>query len=467
MAALRAILVLAALAAGTAPQPVRAEATAVADAETRRWLQQYVRIDTSNPPGNEHRAVGFLASILRSEGVPVTVLAPPDGRPTLLARLPATAPAGPAAGAAPGDGALVLLHHTDVVPPGDGWSVDPFAGGIADGVLWGRGAIDAKSLGVAHLAAFLELHRRGTPLSRDLVFLAVPDEEAGGERGAGWLLEHRAELLGPVAAVLNEGGANRALGDRLHWWGIEVAQKRPLWLEVRATGREGHGSTLDLHTAPHRLIRALDRLLERPLDFRLTPEVESYFRAVRPYDRPAISRVLSQLPELLSREGGWRRLPPGIPNYLLDSVQVNVLEAGERINSKPPTATALVDVRLLPDADADAFLGEVGELLAPEATVHVLLRAPRAPPSPTDTAIFRRLEEVLGEEAPVVPAFIPGVTDSRWFRERGIPAYGFSPFVLEGTAMRGIHGADERIDLDAFRRGVERTKRVVEACVGR
>ena len=197
--------------------------------EAALWLRDYLRIDTTNPPGGERQSAAFLASILHRAGIPTRTFFTPEGRASLYARLPATV-AGQGSATS-----LVLLHHMDVVAPGPGWTVDPFGGTVAEGRLWGRGAVDAKSLGIAHLAALIDLQRSRTPRHRDVVFLAVADEESGGAQGTGWLLDHHPELFEDVAAVLNEGGANLVLRGNLQWWGIEVAQKRPLWLEVTAT----------------------------------------------------------------------------------------------------------------------------------------------------------------------------------------------------------------------------------------
>lgn len=441
-----------------APARAPGEANGETPGEATGWLRQYLRLDTSNPPGHEHRSAGFLASILHREGIPTRLVVSPEGRPSLLARLTAEGSQ---------EGALVLLHHMDVVPPGPGWTFEPFAGGIRDGLVRGRGAVDDKSLGIAQLAAFVRLARSRIPLRRDVVLLAVADEETGGGEGTAWLLDHQREALGPVDLVLGEGGANRVAGGRLRWWGVEVAQKRPLWLQVRAEGRRGHGSTVNLHTAPHRLVRALTGIVDLPIELRLSSAVRDYFLAVAPLESPALRAVLGNLDEILAGPAPERSLPPGLPNLLMDSVQVNVLAAGERVNVIPGYAEALVDVRLLPDTDQAAFLGRLVERLGADVEVEVMLAAPPSAPSPTDTPEWRRLVAALGAEGPVVPAFIPGVTDSRYFRELGIPAYGFSPFVLGGAEMDGIHGPDETIPADLFEDGVERMGRVVEALAAR
>jgi acetylornithine deacetylase/succinyl-diaminopimelate desuccinylase-like protein len=224
--------------------------------EAAGWLQQYLRIDTSNPPGNEGRAAAFLAGLLQRAGVASRVVANPEGRANLIARLSSPKSGGRA---------ILLLHHMDVVPPGPGWTVPPFAGLIKGGLLWGRGAVDDKSLGIAQLAAMIDLQRRRVPLERDIIFLAVADEENGGLNGTGWLVAHHPELFQGVEAVIGEGGRSQTgAGGKLLWWGIEVAQKRPLWLEVSTSGRGGHGAGLNPESANHQLIQCLARLLGEP-----------------------------------------------------------------------------------------------------------------------------------------------------------------------------------------------------------
>ncbi|HUF78838.1 MAG TPA: M20/M25/M40 family metallo-hydrolase [Thermoanaerobaculia bacterium] len=426
--------------------------------EAARWLQGYLRIDTSNPPGEERRAAAYLARILHREGIATRLLVSPEGRASLYARLE---------GERPGAGALVLLHHLDVVPPGPGWSVDPFGGEVRGGELFGRGALDIKSLGIAHLSAFLELKRRGVPLSRDVVYLAVADEETGGTQGLGWILERHGELLGEVAAVLGEGGVNRTISGRQLWAGIEVAQKRPLWLRVTASGRRGHGSGIHLGSANHQLIEGLARALDQPLRWKVSAAARLYLGALAPLHNEKYRRIFTHLDEVIREDGPTEDLMPGIANLFLDSFQVTVLQGGETINVIAGSATAEIDVRLLPETDADAYLARVKESLGDRLEVEVLLASPPVPPSPIDHPIYRAAGGVLERIAPVVPAFIPGLTDSRYFRERGVPAYGLSPFFLEPEAFLGIHGPDEAIPLSELDLGVERMTRIVEACVKR
>lgn len=421
--------------------------------EAAGWLRGYLRYDTSNPPGGEAAAAAYLAGILHRNGIATQTLVAPDGRTSLYARLE---------GSEQGEG-LLLHHHIDVVPPGAGWTVPPFDGLVQGGALWGRGAIDVKSLGVAHLAAMIALRREGVRPVRDVAFLAVADEESGGGSGTAWIWQHRPELFDGIGAVYGEGGTNRAPRGEVSWWGVETAQKRPFWLRVTAAGRPGHASGINPHSAMHQLVRALDRVLALPPRWRVTPAARTFFAGLAPFEAPGQRARFLDLDSWVGPDGPRSTMLPGLPNYFLDTVQVTVIEGGERINVVPARVSALLDVRLLPDTDADAFLARLREALGGGIGVEVLLSSPPSPPSPTGHPGYRSVAGVLEAEARVVPAFIPGFTDSRYFRERGIPTYGVSPFALEGEVLSGIHGADERIPLHEFEAGIERMRRIVAA----
>ncbi len=449
--ALCSILLVSSLPAGAAePEP-----------ETLRWLREYLQIDTTNPPGNEREAVDFLAGILSSEGIESRVLTSPTGRSSLYARLEAPGGGGGDGNAA---GAIVLMHHADVVPADGDWRVEPFSGRRLGGKVWGRGALDVKGLGIAHLAAVLDLARAGGPRHHDVIYLAVADEETGGSEGARWLLDAHPELFEGVSGVLNEGGSNRVLGDRLIWWGVEVTQKRPLWLKVAAEGRGGHASGLHPQSATHRLVAGLARLIARPPQFRVGEAARMYLgtlakleggRAEEIYRRIEAGEDIPSLP-----------MAPGLPIYFLDTVQVTELANGRGSNVVSAVATASVDIRLLPDTDGDAFLTEVRQLLGDDIEVQVVLDAPEAPASPRDHPLYRALEEILAVRAPVVPTFIPGTTDSRFFRQRDVAAYGFSPFGINAQDLKGVHADDESVPVDAFLRGVETMRRILRLHVG-
>ncbi len=426
--------------------------------EAAGWLRDYLRIDTSNPPGNERQAAAYLSYLLLREGIPVELYFSPGGRASLYARLDAEQPAG---------GALVLTHHMDVVPAGAGWTQPAFEGKVADGRLWGRGALDTKGLGMAHLAAFVELKRRRLPLARDVIFLAVPDEELGGGEGMAWLVESHPELFTGVEAVLNEGGSGRLRPDgRLLWWEVEVTQKRPLWLAVRTFGRPGHGSAYNPDSAAHQLVQALGRVIAMPHPYRVTEPVRAYFRAIAPlHQSPRYREMFGDIDAAIGPQGPKGAMLPGLHRLFFDTVQVTVLEASDSINVIAAEASAKLDARLLPDTDTKAFLAELESALGKSAEVEVLLTAPPAPSSPTGTAAWRAIERGFGAGAAVVPSVSSGFTDSRHFRSRGIAAYGVFPFALDADDAAGIHAADERIPLAELDRGVERMRRIVEGLV--
>ena len=232
-------------------------------------LETYVEIDTTNPPGNETRGVEFFAAIFDEIGIPYETAESAPGRGNIWARLEG--------GDEPG---VVLLHHIDVVPADPRyWITDPLSGEILDGNIYGRGALDTKSLGIIQLAAFLDLHRSGVELSRDVVFMATADEEAGGLFGVGWLIEQRPELFSNIGYALNEGGGG-SLTDGRTQFSIEITQKVPYWLRLTTRGEPGHGSRPPASTAVTELVAALDRLREHDFPFRVIPAVDAYFRGM-------------------------------------------------------------------------------------------------------------------------------------------------------------------------------------------
>ncbi|MDH5760391.1 MAG: M20/M25/M40 family metallo-hydrolase, partial [Gemmatimonadota bacterium] len=200
--------------------------------EAVQWLQDYIRVNTMNPPGNETAGAEFLAGIFEAEGIEYEIAESAPGRGNVWARLEGG-----------DDPALILLHHMDVVPADPRyWTTDPLGGEIKDdGFIYGRGTMDTKTGGVLHLAAFIALHRSGTPLNRDVIFMATADEEAGGFYGAGWLVENRPEIFEGVGYLLNEGGGGTEVDGKVNF-GVEVTQKVPYWLHLKTVGEPGHGS---------------------------------------------------------------------------------------------------------------------------------------------------------------------------------------------------------------------------------
>ena len=228
----------------------------------------------------------------------------------------------------------------------------------------------------------------------------------------------------------------------------------------------GHGAGLNPESANHQLIQGLARLLGEPARWRVTPPVRDYSHAIAPLQNPRWKRVFANIDTVIAEGGPKEFLMPGMANLFLDTIQVTVLRGGERINVVPERAAALLDIRLLPDTDSAAFLAEVERRLGKELAVKVLVTAPPSPASPVSGRLYAAMVKVLSPDGPVVPTFIAGFTDSRFFRERGIPAYGLSPFKLSPDDSKGIHSTDERIPLAEIDRGVDRMRRILAAYAG-
>ncbi len=414
--------------------------------EASRRLQQYLRIDTTNPPGNESEAVAFFADIFEREGIPYETVEPAPGRGSIQARLEG--------GPEPG---VILLHHIDVVPADRRfWTHDPLSGAWEDGYLNGRGALDTKGLGIMHLEAFLALARSGAPLRRDVIFLATADEEAGGRLGAGWIVRNRPDLLAGVGLLLNEGGSGRILGNRAVF-SVEVTQKVPMWLRLNAVGPAGHGSSPSTRSAVTDLIEALERLRQDPFAPRIVPAVGEYFR-----DLAALEAAAADLadPEGLiadpARLARLQRTSPVLHALTRNTCAVTRLQASSKINVVAPAATAELDCRLLPDQGPRAFIHELRQRLdQPSISIEVLMSFTSAVSS-TDTELFRAIEAVTARRYPgstVLPAVTAGFTDSHFFRDLGIVAYGFSPAVIPGRDQGGVHGNNERISVQNVERG--------------
>jgi acetylornithine deacetylase/succinyl-diaminopimelate desuccinylase-like protein len=446
------------------PHIARADADrhSLAD-ETAELLAELIRIDTSNPPGGETPAAEALARKLAADGIPAEVIESAPGRGNLYARLPG------AGGARP----VVLLAHLDVVPADpQGWRVPPFAGVRQDGHVWGRGALDAKGVAVTETMAFLALKRSGRPLARDVILLATADEETGGRAGAGWIVEHRPDLLGDAEFLLNEGdhihlrpgppGRTRLVVQ------VAVGEKTPCWVRLVARGDTGHGSTPPPETAVTRLLAALERLARYRTPIRVVPAVEAYFAALAPLEPEPLRSRLARLgpalddPAFAAEFTGNRRQNALVRN----TITPTVLAAGVKTNVIPAEATAELDCRLLPGERPEAFLALLREVIADDTIrLEPLLSFPGTasdPGSPLMAAVRRMADDLL-EGAPVVTSVIPGFTDSHYFRSRGIASYGFVPFVLSEKDERTVHGLDERVSVENLRDGVERLVALLRA----
>jgi acetylornithine deacetylase/succinyl-diaminopimelate desuccinylase-like protein len=427
--------------------------------EAVRHAREYLHINTTNPPGNEVETMRWFARIFQREGIPFDTAVSAPGRGNIWARLKG--------GNQP---ALVLLHHMDVVPADPKyWSVDPFATTTKDSVIFARGALDTKTLGIVELEAFLALHRSKTPLDRDVIFMATADEEAGGNFGAGWVVKNHPEAFKGAGILLNEGGEGELGANGQISFGIEVTQKTPFWIKLTSVGKPGHGSTPPPASAVNRLIRALDRLQNYEFAPRVVPAVKSYFAAVapsapdkwKPYmNDPA--RIIADRNTLMEFQIEQQE----IAGLLRNTCSITMLSASNKVNVIPPEASAQIDCRLLPDQDRDAFLREfTAAINDPSITVEPII-AFSAAVSSTDNPLYHAIVDVVHNSYPsasIAPAVSTGFTDSHWFRDLGIASYGFAPFVIPEAEASGVHGNDERISVENIRKGTAMMVELVKA----
>jgi acetylornithine deacetylase/succinyl-diaminopimelate desuccinylase-like protein len=339
------------------------------------------------------------------------------------------------------------------------WTHPPFSGAIADGYVWGRGTLDTKGLGVMYLLALEKLIREGSRFRRPVVFLAVCDEETGGSQGMGWLVEHHLEELNP-AWVWDEGGGGfkGLMGERL-MFGIAVAEKQIQHLRLVATGQTGHGSMPHGDNANERLMGALRRIL-RPRPMRVNRVTRALFEAIADSQRLPTSVLLRHLdkPLVLKLVGPRLTADKRLNAMLRDTISLTMLEAGYKINVIPGRAEAGIDCRLLPDTDAAEFHRWLESTIADEKVTieEVEASAPTAT-SPIRSPFLDAVQQAIDTHVPnavVFPLQVPGGTDSRYFRAHGVPAYGFSPIVLEPGELDRVHGTDERISIENLELGV-------------
>ena len=416
-----------------------------------QWMQEYLRIDTTNPPGNEMRTATFLKKILDQEGIENRVFDYAPGRANLWARLPHTT--------AQAQRPIILLNHMDVVTSdASHWKVPPFSGSIVDGSIYGRGAQDMKNEGLAQLVVLVMLKREKAPLNRDVIFLAVSDEEAAGT-GTDWMIAHQRELLGNAEFLINEGGENLLETGKVRYISVDVGEKTTFWLHVVAHGRPGHGSRPIADSAPNRLVQALNRIMNYRTPLKVLPVVEEFLRDMAPHEPPARARQFRNIRQAIQdRKFQEEVRKDDSLNYLLrNTISLTMLGGSEQTNVIPPEAWANLDVRMLPGENPKEFLESIRRVVAdPQVTVEPLNPEFRvANSSPTNTALFdviRHVSKAYFPDAPVVPRLTSGYTENQRYRPLGIHSYGYSPYTATSEEGSTEHGNDERVRVEEVRR---------------
>jgi acetylornithine deacetylase/succinyl-diaminopimelate desuccinylase-like protein len=425
-------------------------------AATVEVLRDLLRHDTTNPPGDEAACASYVAEHLRASGLEPQVLESAPGRANVVARLRGTDPDAPP---------LLLNAHLDVVAAeADRWTHPPFAGEVADGFIWGRGAVDMKNMAAMSLGVLRILASTGVPLRRDVIFAGVADEEAGCEHGSAWLVDHHPDLVRAGYALGEVGGFTLHVSGQ-PIYPVQVAEKGVCWIRARAHGATGHGSMPREDNAVVRLAHFLDRVGRTKLKVRRSAAVDRFVNELAATQGRLPQAVLrGMLDARLSGLLTGRVLPDRSVARMFEAILRNtatptVLRAGSKINVIPSAAEAELDGRIAVGSTADALMAELRELAGPGIDLEVLKsRSPHE--APMDTELFETIREVVGEHHPgavAVPSVIPGFTDAHYWSKLGAVCYGFSPVRLEPhhpPFADLFHGDDERIPVGGFTAGL-------------
>jgi acetylornithine deacetylase/succinyl-diaminopimelate desuccinylase-like protein len=434
-----------------APDPLEQDAVAK--------LQALIQVNTTNPPGNEAAAARLMASWLKAEGIPYRLYESAPGRLNLVARLAGAGRQRP----------LMLLSHLDVVTADPShWKYPPFSGALAEGAIWGRGAIDTKSLGVMEYMAFAKLHREHRALDRDVILAATADEEAGGDYGARWMIQHHPEEVA-CSELLNEGAAGVTTAGA-PVMGIQTTERGVLWVRVTAHGTPGHGSMHRPDGATRKLVRALARLEEARPQLELIPEVRSMLEALAEVETSPKAwalRALSQ-PWLLPAIGPRAiATEPALATLISSTWNTTVLAAGSKVNVMPGEAAAEIDIRVLPGHTHEELFAWLKRTLADDSLTYEVLEGRDPTSTQARGPLYQALKAAVEQEYPgikAIPVLTPGGgTDSAAFRALGVAAYGCLPIVAPQAQLAGMHGDNERLTVEQLVRGTRVVTAAVEA----
>jgi acetylornithine deacetylase/succinyl-diaminopimelate desuccinylase-like protein len=402
-------------------------------------LQQYVRIDTSNPPGNELPGARFLASILEKNGIHPEIIESAPGRASVYARI---------RGSQRGEG-LLLLNHIDVVPaPAKGWTRPPFAAAVFQNQLYGRGTLDMKGIAICELLAFVDIARTGRTPLHDLVFLATADEEAGGGKGMAWLLDHRLDIFEGIRYAINEGGITETTQERISYFGIEIGTKMTVAVRLRARDRATM-QALRIALEPFITLDDPDRVL---------PEVREFLHGLAPL-RVQQGEYLDDINRTIASGKFWL-LPDGYRELTQNVLFPAAVETDAR------GATMRVSLFNLPDENPQNRLDWLRDFAAHRgATIEdVIEKSGPSPISPMRGPMFSLIAREAQAQYPGTRAgseiLVSFYNDSRFLRVRSIAAYGLMPFATDWYQTQGIHGIDERLRVDWFNGGVALLRRI-------
>ena len=447
---------------GIPPNPLPAQTnpgpladTAALSREALVWLAQLIQINTTNPPGNEAAAAKYVAGILEKEGIAPEILEVAPGRGAVVARLRSSAISDPSR-------ALLLVAHLDVVgAERSRWSVDPFGAVMKDGYIYGRGALDDKSMLAANLATFVALKRASARLNRDVIFLATDDEEAGGEASIKTLIAKNWDKFA-AGYALNEGGEVIAKNGKVQYVAVQASEKVAVNVAVIAKGPAGHASIPSKDNAVVHLAAAVAKIGAYQAPVRFTTVGRRYFEGLATVSDDEIAKWMRSLETADRGEHAQRVLSETNPEWgsmMRDTIAPTMLSGGVRPNVIPGEARAMLNIRLLPGDTIDVLVGALNKLVNdPQIRLEVQPNAGlAAPTSSLESDFYGVITKVASQEfggAPVLPYQSPWATDSSQLRLHNVQAYGLWPFPVTDEDLKRMHGDDERLSVASFNKGI-------------
>jgi acetylornithine deacetylase/succinyl-diaminopimelate desuccinylase-like protein len=450
------------------PQPTPASPVSAAPApatiarEARGWLADLIKINTSNPPGNEQLAAMYVSGLLQKEGIKAEILDLGPGRSAVVARLRSSVVPDPSK-------ALLLVAHLDVVPVEKArWTVDPFSGVVKDGYMYGRGAIDDKGMLAANLAVFIHLKRTNAHLNRDVIFLATADEEGGGDASIRMLIAKYWDKFAAGFAI-NEGGNVFMKNGKVQYIGVQASEKVAVNVAVIARGTSGHASQPTKDNPVIHLSAAVAKIGTYTAPVHFTAIVRRYFEGIAPLEDDEIGKWIRSMDTPDRGEHAQRVVSDASPlwnSMLRDTIAPTMLSAGVANNVVPAEARANLNVRLLPGDSISTLMNDLNKLVNdPAVRLEVQPNAGlAAPPSSLESDFYNLICRVASREfgdAPALPFQSTWLTDSAQLRLHNVQAYGLVPFPLSNEDLKRMHGDDERIPLASFDKGVDVLAKIV------
>ncbi len=403
-------------------------------------LSDLIRINTSNPPGNESTVALYLKELFESAGIAVEIIEPEEGRGSFIARIGS------------GSKKLLYLSHADVVPVGEGWDFEPFSGEIKNGLIYGRGALDCKDLMAAQVSAALQLIEEKVPLQGELIIAATADEEAGGRLGAGYITEKHPQLIKADYAI-NEGADHPIILDGRVLYFLQVGEKGTAWCRLKAHGTSGHGSIPTLaDNAVVKMSKAVSRLHNYRAEVVLIPEMEKLLRNLAELCGIKIDSLgPDQVDALLEELPLEKPFVESLRSMTRMTVSPNIIMGGSKTNIVPDYCEADLDIRILPGQDCEYVESELRLIISKD--IEIEFTEYRAPTFSSSKEPFYKLMEdvtleLAGKNALCLPIISAGSTDSKFIRTAGIPAYGIG-HMAEGFDLKArttVHGRNERTD---------------------